>query len=165
MAALLKGSALLIASLALLAVPAAAQLRPAPLEEIFESYNDCFAATNGGSLAPAELEKLGWTRATITGDDGEAVADAPIIFGHGERAPIIMLSNLEGEGICLVNARIEGFEVFDEFKAAFGGKLPKPKKNGEITYQAEGRVVQIAPTGSSDKPSLRLVVGTRMESK
>jgi len=156
--------ALTICALALLSAPVAAQLRPAPLEEIFESYNDCFATTNSGQLAPAELKKLGWKRATIEAE-GKAVDGGPIIFGHGNRAPIILLSGTEGQGVCIVNARIESFSVFEDFKAAFGGKLPKPDKDGEITFFAEGRPVQIAATGSQNEPALRLVVMTPMEKK
>lgn len=149
----------------LAASPAAGQMTPASLGDIVASYNDCFAATNTASLAPSELEKLGWQRATIQSSTGEKIADAPIIYGHTARSPLIMLNALEGQGVCVVTARIESLAAFDAFKAALGGQLPRPERNGEVTYQAEGRIVQIAPTGSSDKPSVKLVVGTRMESK
>lgn len=162
MAALRKAIALTLTLLALVSAPASAQLREAPLEEIFESYNDCFAATNGGEIAPAELEKLGWKRATIEAN-GKAVNGGPIIYGHKDRAPIILLSATEGSGLCMVNARIEDFSVFEDFKAAFGDKLPKPNKDGEITFFAEGRPVQIAATGSQSEPALRLAVMTPME--
>jgi hypothetical protein len=160
-----KGLVLLLAGAALGAVPAAAQTGTAPVRQVFETYNDCFAATNTASLAPAELEKLGWQRASVESSKGDKITDAPIIFAHADRSPLILLSGLEGQGICVVTARIESYAVFDEFKAAFGDKLPRPDKKGNITYQAEGRIVQIAPTGSPEKPSLKLVVGTRMESK
>lgn len=159
-----KTLALSFAALALASAPAAAQLRPAPIEDIFESYNDCFAATNTGALAPSELERLGWKRATIDAD-GKSIEGGPVIFGHEARAPIIMLSGTEGSGACIVTARIESFDVFENFKSAFGGKLPKPNKVGEITYSAEGRIVQIAPTGKRSEPALRLVVMTPVESK
>jgi hypothetical protein len=160
-----KPLVLALAALSLAGTPAAAQLPSAPLDQVFASYNDCFAATNTPSLVPDALEQLGWERATIQGRGGERVENAPIIFARGDRAPLIMLSGLEGQGICIVSSRIASFAVFDEFKAAFGGKLPKPEKNGEITYQAEGRIVRIAPAGTPEKPGLKLIVGTRMESK
>lgn len=160
-----KALALMLIGAALGATPAAAQIDTASLRQVFQSYNDCFAATNTGSLAPAELEKLGWQRASVQSGTGETMKDAPIIFGHADRAPLILLSGLDGQGVCVVTARIESLAVFEEFKDAFGGKLPKPDRNGTITYQAEGRIVQIAPTGSREKASLKLVVGTRMESK
>ncbi len=138
-------------------------MREAPLPEIFESYNDCFAATETGAINTDALRDLGWVRATMTDDDGNSVDDGPIIFGHTQRTPLIMLSGLDGEGVCMVSARIESFDVFEEFMAAFGGNLPDPDGDGAITYSAQGHIVQIAPTGSRDKPSLRLVVGTPME--
>jgi hypothetical protein len=160
-----KGLPILIAGALLGSTPAAAQMATAPVADVFESYNACFAATNTTSLAPAELEELGWQRATIQSSKGETVKDPPIIFGHADRSPLILLSGLEGQGVCVVTARIESLSVFEQFKSAFGGKLPKPDRKGDITYQAEGRIVQIAPTGSREQPSLKLVIGTRMESK
>lgn len=158
-----KALAPALVGMALAATPAAAQIETAPVRDVFASYNDCFAATNSGSLAPAELETRGWERATIENSKGEKLSDAPIIYGHAARAPLILLSALQGQGVCVVTARIESLAVFEEFKAAFGGNLPKPDKDGEITYQAEGRIVKIAPTGSREEPRLKLVVGTRME--
>ncbi len=146
----------------MLAAPAAAQLREAALPDIFESYNACFAATESGSIAPGSLEELGWARATMTDGDGNAIQDGPIIYGHGERAPLIILSGLEGEGVCMVSAKIESIETFEEFKAAFGDALPEPNENGEILFSAQGHIVQIAPTGSREAPAMRLVVGTRV---
>lgn len=143
--------------------PAQAQLREAPLLQIFESYNDCFAATESGKIDTAALTSLGWARATMTDGNGKRIDDGPIIFGHKDRSPIIFLSALEGDGVCIVNARIESFDIFTSFTDAFGGNLPEPDDEGAITYSAQGHIVQIAPTGSKDKPSLRLVVGTKSE--
>lgn len=165
MAALRKLATAALALSAVLAAPATAQMREAALPEIFESYNDCFAATESGEISISSLEALGWSRATIRSSDGEPIENAPLIFGHSERKPIIIMSALEGEGVCMVNARIESFEVFEEFKQAFGGKLPEPDKQGSISYFAQGHPVQIAPTGSREAPALRLAVLTPKESK
>ncbi len=150
-------------TLAALVSPAQAQLREAPLPQIFQSYNDCFAATDSGQINTSALVSLGWARASMTDGDGKPIDGGPIIFSHSERSPIILLSALEGDGVCIVNARIESFEVFKSFTEAFGGNLPEPNEEGAITYRAQGHIVQIAPTGSKDKPSLRLVVGTKSE--
>ncbi len=129
--------------------------------QIFETYNDCFAATENGSIDTVALGSLGWARARMTADDGAAIEDGPIIFGHSERAPIILLSALEGDGFCIVMARAENSEVFEQFKQAFGDNLPDPDENGAITFFAQGHIVQIAQTGSRDEPSIRLAVGTK----
>ncbi|KEO92651.1 hypothetical protein EH32_15450 [Erythrobacter litoralis] len=147
-----------------IAPAAAEQMREAALPEIFETFNDCFAATESGGISVASLEGRGWSRATLRSGDGEVIEGGPIFYGHAERAPIIILSTLEGQGVCMVNARIESFEVFEQFKQAFGGKLPPADDEGTITFMAEGRPVQIAPTGSREAPALRLAVLTERES-
>lgn len=162
-AALLKQASAAFAIAVLVAAPAAAQLREAPLPQIFESYNDCFAATESGAIDVASLTSLGWARATMSDGDGNPIEGGPIIFGHAERSPIIILSALEGNGVCMVNARIESFDVMKQFTDAFGGRLPAPDDEGKITFRAQGHIVQIAPAGTMEKPSLRLVVGTKAE--
>lgn len=149
---------------ALTVAPASAQMRVAGLGEVYESYNDCFAATETGSLDPDALGSAGWQRGALSNSGSENIEDEPIIFGHASRAPIIMLSALEGEGACIVVARIETSDVFEQFTSAWGEKLPKPNEDGEISFFADGRAVQMAPTGSRNEPSLRVAVGTRMES-
>ena len=164
-AALLKLAPVALALSVVVAAPAAAQLQEAPRPEIFQSYNDCFTATESGQIDSDALIGLGWARATMTDGDGNTIEDGPIIFGHTERRPIILLSALEGDGVCIVNARIESFEVYKNFTEAFGGNLPAPNDEGAVTFRAQGHIVQIAPTGSTEKPSLRLVVGTKAETK
>ena len=157
MAALRK--VVVLAGLALAAAPAAAQTRPAALGEIFESYNDCFAATDGGSLSPDALAKLGWAK----GEWDTKKPEGPFVFGHGDRAPVILLTSLKGEGMCIVLARIENEETYEGFKAAFGGQLPKANAEGVIFYRANNRIVRLARTGTQDKPSMSLAVGTPAE--
>ncbi len=153
------------AAIATLAVaPANAQMRVAELGEVYQSYNDCFAVTDTGSLNPDALSAAGWQRATMSDGKGKPIEDSPLIFGHPERAPLVLLSALEGQGACIVVARIENLKAYDQFKSAWGGKLPKPNKDGEISFIAQGRAVLMAPTGSRKEPRLRLAVGTRMES-
>ncbi len=134
-------------------------MREAPLPEIFGSYNDCFAATDSGSLSPSELEEKGW----VKGDWDADVDQGPFVYGHGERAPIILLTNLEGDGMCIVVARIKGKETYEGFKSAFGGKLPEPNAEGAIFYRANNRIVRLALTGTEDEPSMSLAVSTPAE--
>ncbi|MBX7482699.1 hypothetical protein [Qipengyuania qiaonensis] len=161
---MLKRALLTVAALTLPAAPASAQMREAALPEIFESYNDCFAATESGAISIASLESNGWARASMSDGDGEKVEGGPIIYGHTERAPLIILNETEGAGVCMVNARIKSFKVFEEFKAAFGDRLPKPDDEGSITFFADGQAVQMAPTGSREAPALRVAVLTPRKS-
>jgi hypothetical protein len=156
--------AVFLGALALVA-PAAAQLRPSPLGDIYESYNDCFKVATKDGINPGVLGSLGWSRATISSNDGKKVPDGPIIYGHGKRAPLIMLSAEKGEGVCIVVARLETSASFEEFKRAWGGKLPAPDAEGATSFSAEGHIVQLRQTGSQREPGLSIAVMTPMESK
>jgi hypothetical protein len=153
----------LAAAASALAAPAAAQLRPSPLNEIYQSYNDCFKVATAGGLKPEVLGPLGWSRAKVSG--GAPAASDPIIFGHAQRRPLILLSAEQGQGLCIVMARLENAGAFDEFKKAWGGKLPKPDAEGAISFSAEGHIVQLRQTGTRQAPSLSLAVMTPTESK
>jgi hypothetical protein len=157
----------LVAVLSALAIawPAAAQLRPSPLGDIYESYNDCFKVATKYGLKPENLPSLGWSRATISSKRGEAIADEPIIFGHSKRQPLIMLSAETGEGVCIVMARLEKTSAFEEFKKAWGGKLPEPDSDGAISFLADGHIVQLRQTGSRQEPALSIAVMTSTGSK
>ncbi|OZA93023.1 MAG: hypothetical protein B7X57_06345 [Erythrobacter sp. 34-65-8] len=154
----------MVAPLALVAAPASAQMRPATLGEIFESYNDCLVATASGRLDPAELERLGWKLAAPAPQPGQAPDAEPIIYNREDRATMILLSRLGRSGACIVSARIESFQKYEDFRSAFGDSLPPAGRNGATTYRAKGRTVQMAPAGTSDRPGLRLVVATPVES-
>ena len=154
--------AALLGALAI-AAPASGQLRPSPLGEIYESYNDCFKVATKDGIKPDELKPLGWVRATASSKDDKKIDDAPIIYGHGKRAPTIMLSAEKGGGLCIVMARLESTASFDELTKAWGGKLPAPDEDGAISFSAEGHIVQLRRTGSAREPSLSIVVMTPME--
>jgi hypothetical protein len=148
-----------------LATPAAADLRPSPLGEIYESYNDCFAVATKEGMKPEMLQSLGWTRATTSSKDGKVSADGPTIFGHATREPLILLSSESGEGLCIVAARLESAKSFAEFTKAWGGKLPPPNKEGVTSFKAKGHIVQLRQTGSPQEPSLSIAVMTPFESE
>ena len=135
---------------------AAAQMRVAPLTDIYESYNDCFAATKSGIDAGA-LESRGWARATV---DREPATN-PAIFGHGARAALVML---EGDGhkrICIVMARLENDEAFSQRVSAWDGL--RFDYGGDAWFSVDGHPVSIARTGSTAEPSVRLIAGPPME--
>ena len=74
-----------------------------------------------------------------------------------------MLNADSGSGICIVMAKLESRQDYKEFLAAFGDKLPKPTKSGTTTFLAEGRVVQLASTGTKTEPAMRAVIMTPTE--
>ena len=148
---------------AALTTPAPAEIPVSPLGDIYASYNDCFKVATKNGMKPEALAPLGWSRATVS-KGGKPVADAPDIYGHAKRKPIILLSAQKGEGICIVMARLESVGAFEEFKKGWGGKLPKPDAEGAISFFAKGHPIQLRQTGSADKPSMSIVVGTPMKS-
>ena len=156
-------SALAIGAIAI-AVPASAELPVSPLGDIYESYNDCFKVATKDGIQPSALTPLGWKQAQVSGS-GKPKAGELIIYGHGSRKPIIMLSAPSGDGICIVMARLENGRAFEEFKSAWGGKLPKPDDKGAITFFAEGHPIQLRQTGTADKPAMSIVVGTPAKSE
>lgn len=159
---LLKSGA--FAGLLALAASASADIPVSPLGDIYESYNDCFKIASKQGMKPEVMAGLGWSRATVS-KDGKPVADAPLIYGHTKRKPIIMLSAEKGEGLCIVIARLESATAFEEFKGAWGGKLPAPDKEGSINFFAEGHPIMLKQTGSADKPAMTISVLTPMEKK
>ena len=156
--------AIVFVAAAALAVPAGAQLRPSPLGGIYESYNDCFKVATKDGLSQDNLRSLGWSRATIS-KDGKPKEGGPIIYGHSKRVPLIMLSDEQGDGLCIVMAKLESANSFDEFIKPWGGKLPEPDADGAISFSADGHIVQLRKTGTAQAPSLSIAVMTPMESK
>lgn len=145
----------IIVAAALVSTAAQGQMRVSPLTDIYESYNDCFVATAQG-IDAGSLEARGWVVAQI---DGKPSSD-PVIFGHADRAPLIILGGSGRDGVCIVTAKLENRSSFDDLITAWGGlKLVK----GEASFSANGHPIQIAQTGSEKEPSVRLAVGVPAE--
>jgi len=129
--------------------------RIGPLSEIYESYNDCFAATDNGQLTPEALTQRGWTRATSS--DGQT--NSLSFYGRADRAPIITLSGDKNGGICIVMARFKDVSEVRKFLSAWGDKLPA-FKDGQLSFFAEGHPIMFRQAGSQTEPRLNLIVGT-----
>ncbi len=155
---LLEG--VVVAGALLSAASASAQLRPSPLGDIYASYVDCFKVATKDGLKPDVLTTLGWSRATV---EGQSAADKPIFFGRSDRAPLILLSAEQGQGLCIVLARLEDLAAFENFKSAWGGKLPQPDKDGVIYFRAEGHLIRLQRTGTAKEPNMTIAVQTPVE--
>ena len=151
-------------ALATCATGADAQMRPSPLKDIYASYNDCFKVATPAGIQPSVLQALGWSRATAS-KDGKQVASELAVFGHPQRTPLIMLSSQTGKGLCIVVAQLESLAAFDQFKSAFGDKLPAPDAEGNITFVADDHVVLLKQTGSRKQPAMSIAVMTPVEKK
>jgi hypothetical protein len=137
------------------AAPSAAELPVAPIADISSSFRDCLRVAAPSGFAPGALESAGWARATISTQDG-TVPDGPPIYGHAQRAPLILL--MPEERICTVMARVESVDAVTELGHAWKAELPKPDNEGMIIFSASGRPVVIRQTGTSEKPSLSISV-------
>ena len=134
--------------------------RVGPIEEIYESYNDCFAATQGAEIDAEKLVELGWSRAQSEGEGD----DSPIFFARTDRAPLIMLSAPRGRGVCVVMAGFDSTKSMRKFLGAWGDGLPE-FKDGQLGFFAEGHPIIFKQAGSQKKPRLNLVVGMGPEAK
>ena len=159
-----KAAGVIVSLGVMIAPPAAAEMSVSPLGDIYESYNDCFKVATKEGIQPEVLASLGWQRAKISGG-AKPKAEDPVIYGHPARKPLIILSSPKGDGICIVTARLESTKAFEDFKSAWGGKLPKPDAQGAIMFFADGHPIQLRQTGSADKPAMSITVGTPMKSE
>ena len=153
-------AAFAVAALLAFGAPAAAELPVAPLIDIYESYNDCFKVATKDGLKPDMLATLGWQRATSTDKDGKPTSEGPVIYGNVKRKAVMFFS-AEKLGItCTIAARLENAAAFDEFKKAWGGKLPAPDKDGIIGFLVGDQPVALRRTGTADKPTMAISVMT-----
>lgn len=155
---------LLALLLAAIGAPAAADIAPSPLGDIYETFNDCLAVAQPTGLNVEKAKSLGWSKATMSTKDGKSV-DGPLIYGNPKRKPIMLLTAEKGEGLCIVMARLESAEAFPKFLEAWQPHLPKPDKDGTISFSDDGHIVQIRRTGTADRPALTMAVMTPLEKK
>ncbi|WP_265564306.1 hypothetical protein [Sphingomicrobium arenosum] len=133
--------------------------RVGPLEDIYQSYNDCFAATSDGVLNPAALTDLGWREAEQSG----GASDGPSFFSHSDRAPLLLVNGSDnGGGICVVMAAFSDVASINQFLSAWGENFPA-FEDGQVSFFAEGQPILFRLAGTQDKPRLNLVVGTATE--
>jgi len=144
----------------LLGVPAMGQIKPVAVEQIFETYNACYAAMPAQGIDSAKLEALGCQLATSS---SPAIKDI-FLYGHTtEKRGLILLSAQSGSGICIVTAKLEKYKDYKKFLTAFGDKLPKPNADGETLFKSGGRLVIVSRTGSRKEPAMRIAVTTSTE--
>ena len=155
---------LVLAAALPLAAPAGAELPVSPLKDIYESYNDCFKVAAKDGLKLEALGPLGWSRATVS-KDGKPVDKAPILYGHASRKPVILLSAEKGDGLCVYSKWGAKGRSSEDFKAAWGGKLPAPDKEGAIYFFEDGQPVRLQQTGTAEQPAMAIAVMTPPEKK
>jgi hypothetical protein len=152
-----------LAAVALVGVagPAAGQgLQPAGGDEIMAAARSCAAATNATGVDPRKLEADGWNKATVS-SNGKPVTTPLTMYGKGHL--LLMFDAAGASPLCIVTGRIPSVAEFPKLQAAFAAAYGTPIKDdgkGEQMFIApDHRVVDLASTGSSDHPAVRVGVG------
>ena len=103
----------------------------------------------------------GWQQATIT-SKGKAVASPLKFYGRQTGNAMLMTSTENAaQDACIVTARIERVAAYPSVAEALATELKKPPFKSsptETVWLAGQTAVQLAATGSSSKPSVRVSV-------
>jgi hypothetical protein len=128
-----------------------------PPTAIVAAAQSCSNALESGHLDEQRLTGDRWVRSEMS-DNGHAV-DTPLRFFSRDS---LMASTMTGEDSCIILARIESVRSFaavrDGLTAAFG--LPfRSERSGTTSWLLpQRRAAQLDPTGSRDRPSVRVAV-------
>ena len=153
-------SNLAMTALALESFAAARGLSPATDDELLAGARSCAAATNPTGVDVRSLEANGWDKATMSAN-GKAAATSLTFYGKGH---LLLMFDANGKSpLCIVTGRISSIAEFPKLQTAFAAAYGPPVKDdgkGEQLFIApDHRVVELASTGSVDRPSVRVGVG------
>jgi hypothetical protein len=144
-----------------IAAPAVGQgLPPVANDELLAAVRSCAAATNPTGVDPRKLEADGWRKATMSAN-GKPVATPLTMYGKGHL--LLMFDSAGASPLCIVTGRILSVAEFPKLQAAFAAAYGAPIKDdgkGEQMFIApDHRVVDLASTGSNDRPAVRVGIG------
>jgi hypothetical protein len=141
-------------------VAAPAVARTATVDELIGGAQSCAAVTTTAGVDVRALESAGWGKGTMSAQ-GKPVATTLQIYGKGPL--VLMFDTAQAKPICIITARISSIADFVKIRAAFQAKYGTPVKDdgkGEQIFIApDHRIVDLASTGSNDRPSVRVGVG------
>ena len=146
--------------LAVAATSAAAQLRPAPLDNILAATDACRAAVISGGVDQERLTVAGWEVGTATGPSGAPIEGAMRVFGKSGNDSLIMLIDAT-PALCTAMAGLENSAAFAALGAALAGEAGArvAERNGrEQTLFVGDSIVNIARTGTERQPAVRIAV-------
>ena len=144
-----------------LAAPLQGQgMTPAANEEFLTAARSCAAATSPTAVDPRKLEADGWKKATMS-SNGKPVATPLTMYGKGHL--LLMFDAAGTSPLCIVTGRLGSIGEFPKLQAAFAAAYGAPIKDdgkGEQMFVApDHRIVDLAATGSADRPAVRVGVG------
>lgn len=141
----------------------AASLSPAATPEVVNGVQSCLAAVRSDGVDVDKLKHDGWN-AMSAPDEGKPSA-APIpIFSRGNL--VLVHQATAPTPICAIMAAVSDVPAISGIVKALDSVLQTDRKieNGKAIpayWFPEGRVVQLATTGSEKAPGVRIVVGYR----
>ncbi len=155
-----RHAAVALGAAAVLAGPVAAkEFGVASQDEIVAGARSCVASVGPAGLDEAHRVAAGWSKGAMTSKDGKPVASDLIVYGKGN----LMMLSTRAAGLCTVTARIASVRAFPGIQSAMASAYGAPFKDdgkGEQFFQApDHRFIDLASTGSKDRPAVRVAVG------
>ncbi len=148
-----------IATVALFAAPASAELKPASQAGIAAATEQCLAATTAEGVDTGAIERAGWAVGTAS-KEGEPVATPLRFYGKSGNNAMIMTGpagDATGK-VCFVMARLGKPKDYLALAATMSATYGKPLKveGNERIWSADGKLIQMDVTGSREKPAVRI---------
>ncbi|MCA0977347.1 hypothetical protein LCM19_03110 [Qipengyuania flava] len=148
---------------------AQAQMQPVSAEQLGEAVGACLRATQGDAEMGEALSEMGWAPATIESSGKAVETDGMTIRGHSDNRAVIMTTDAEGDRArsCAVVGRIPSVDRYHPSAEAISRIAGDPVRREDDVYYwlIDGRVAQLAPTGSREEPSLRFFIMQREDSE
>ena len=138
-------------------------LETASQGEIVAGARSCVASVGPAGLDQTRLVADGWSKGSIASKDGKPIDTSIILYGKGHLMLMSMQPQPGKPQLCTLLARIESVRAFAGIQTAFASTYGAPFKDdgkGDQFSQApDHRFINLASTGSNDRPSVRVAVG------
>ena len=158
---LLKRMSCAVAVMQIASAASAQKQLPATPSEIVGGVKSCLSATTEKAVEADTLKADGWRSASIAAR-GKAV-DSPLqFFGKGD---LLLMTNKTGKDpVCVIMASVADAKALDGLSSFIMKELDvdghtKPDEKNAIYFFPKGHIVQLARTGTLDRPSVRIIVG------
>jgi hypothetical protein len=145
----------------LLGAPAVAQGLPTgSMDEIISATRSCLAATSSTGVDEQKLQADGWHRATLSAN-GKPVQNGMTFYGRN--GLLLILNKSAPTPLCALTARIAAGPDFLKLQAAmaalYGGSVGTDPQGEYVFMAPDHHIIDLAPTGTSDRPAVRVAVG------
>ena len=165
--AALRNALLFLAAISL-SVAASAQadaLQPAAADDIAGAVTDCWNAVGAKDVNRGSLQVAGWKAAHSDAQD-KSVAKPLTLYGRAGRQSLIMVAERASQPMCSVIARVaspqdlgETAGTIQKALVALDPQVKATRDGNTLVFLALPKLAMADPTGSKEKPGLRIVVG------